>query len=269
MISFPNAKINLGLNIVEKREDGFHNIESCFYPIPWSDILEIVPRKKLSFQSTGIPIPGDPLENLCIKAFKLLANDFNINPVAIHLHKVIPIGAGLGGGSADAAFTLKGLNRLYNLHLEDDILCEYARKIGSDCAFFIKNEPVYATAKGDEFQSIQQLLRGKFLVVIYPDLHVSTGEAYAGIAPKQTAQNSAAILKSVSLDQWKDHLFNDFETTIFRLHPDLMKLKTMMYEIGALYASMSGSGSSIYGIFNGEPQIPSEFTDLPHWKGFL
>ncbi len=269
MICFPNAKINLGLTITEKRNDGFHNLQSCFYPIPWSDILEIIPQKQLSFQSTGLPIPGASEDNLCLKAFHLLAKDFDIDPVSIHLHKIIPIGAGLGGGSSDAAFTLVALNEIFNLLLDNDTLCDYARLLGSDCAFFIDNSPVYATEKGDQFESMNHFLQGNFLIVIYPDIHVSTGEAYNGIKPKKPLQNCAQIIKTTPLEQWKNKLLNDFEAHIFDIYPELPKIKEMLYTSGAQYVSMTGSGSAIYGIFNGEPKISPHLESFKCWKGFL
>lgn len=269
MLCFPNAKINLGLNIVKKRSDGFHNLESCFYPVPWYDVLEIIPQNKLTFRSTGINIPGRPADNLCVKAYELLANDFNITPVGIHLHKIIPIGAGLGGGSSDAAFTLKVLNDLFNLLLNDDILCDYARKLGSDCSFFIKNRPVYATGKGDQFELIPKAVEGLFIVMVYPNLHIATAEAYAGIRPVSTAENCAMTINNTPVYQWKQNLSNDFEQSIFGLYPELANTKETLYQMGAIYASMTGSGSTLYGLFESEPKIPSILDGYLIRKGYL
>ena len=269
MISFPNAKINLGLNIVEKRKDGFHNLESCFYPVPWHDILEIIPRKELSFQHTGLPIPGDPKENLCLKAYQLLARDFQIDPVAIHLHKILPIGAGLGGGSSDAAFTLKTLNALFNLGLDEDNLCHYARQIGSDCAFFIKNKATLAIEKGDRFKGTNINLTGKNLVLVYPNIHVSTADAYAGIKPAIPSKKIAEIIEDQPLQDWKGQLSNDFENTVFSKFPILKHIKTVLYDLGAVYASMSGSGSALFGLFDHLPSLPREFNGYLVWKGQL
>lgn len=260
MIVFPNAKINLGLNIVEKRADGFHNLQSCFYPIPCCDVLEGLPSQNNSFQSTGIPIPGDPSNNLCEKAYQLLAADFNIPKVAIHLHKVVPIGAGMGGGSADGAFMLKLLNQINNLNLENSTLENYARKLGSDCAFFIENQAKYCYGKGDEFEAININLKGKILVLINPNIHISTAEAYAGIKPQIPYNNCREII-ALPIQEWKYNLKNDFEDSLFPKYKILNEIKTKLYELGASYASMTGSGSTLYGIFEQEIDL-SIFKDL-------
>jgi len=258
MILFPNAKINIGLYITEKRPDGFHNLESCFFPIDWQDILEIIPSKtKSTFSSSGIEIPGNPDSNICLKAYELLKYKYEIPEVKIHLHKQIPIGAGLGGGSSDGAYTLKGLNELFNLNLSNEELKNFARQLGSDCAFFIDNKPVFANKKGDEFEDIEYSLKGYYLYLIYPDIHVSTGEAYSNIKlnpspidlKKAIAQNP---------ENWKDRINNDFEKSIFPNHPKLEILKDNFYKMGAIYASMSGSGSTIYGIFKEEPKLDNQ-----------
>src|SRR5688572_14534594 len=178
MIAFPNAKLNIGLNVTERRPDSFHNLESVFYPVQWCDALEILPAKETKFTSSGIEIPGTIESNLCLKAYQLLKTDFELPPVKIHLHKNIPIGAGLGGGSSDAAFTLKLLNQLFELNIAEDKLEDYARKLGSDCAFFIRNKPVFAHEKGDVFEPIKLDLTGYNCVVVYPNLHITTAEAY-------------------------------------------------------------------------------------------
>lgn len=249
MIVFPNAKINIGLNVVEKRIDGFHNIESIFYPVmELFDVLEIIKSEKLQFSSSGIAIPGNEADNLCVKAFGLLKADFNISPVHIHLHKVIPIGAGLGGGSADAAFTLKALNQLFELHLTDEQLIEYARKLGSDCAFFIKNKPIYAFGKGDEFEPIELDLSKLDIKIEYPKIHVGTAEAYAGVHPKKSVTNIKEAIQ-LPVSEWRNALKNDFEESIFPNHPQIKALKEKFYNEGAIYASMTGSGSAVFGIF--------------------
>ncbi|MFN6946152.1 MAG: 4-(cytidine 5'-diphospho)-2-C-methyl-D-erythritol kinase, partial [Cytophagaceae bacterium] len=184
MISFPNAKINLGLYITEKRKDGFHSIETCFYPIPLCDALEILPSKSTLFTSSGIDIPGSAKGNLCLQAYELLKKDFDLPSVHIHLHKNIPIGAGLGGGSSDGAYTIKTLNKLFKLNLREDRMAEYAGKLGSDCPFFIYNNPLIARGKGDEFSSTSIQLSGKYMILVYPDVHISTAEAYAGVKPE-------------------------------------------------------------------------------------
>lgn len=253
MISFPNAKINIGLFITEKRTDGFHNLESCFFPISWTDILEIIPSDTFSFSSSGIEIPNNTSEtNLCVKAYNLLANDFEISPIKIHLHKNIPIGAGLGGGSADASFTLKMLNELFKLKISDQELENYARQLGSDCAFFIQNKPVFAIEKGDIFKILSLSLKNKFIVLINPNIHISTKEAYSGVKPQEAKIDLHTFLIENSIENWKDKVHNDFEDSIFPNHPTIAELKNDLYNKGALYASMTGSGSTIFGIFDNE-----------------
>lgn len=249
MVLFPNAKINIGLNVTEKRNDGFHNIESIFYPIfELYDVLEIVKNEELKFTSTGIEIPGSEKNNLCLKAYHLLKQDFDISPVHIYLLKVIPIGAGLGGGSADAAFTLKGLNELFKLKLTDEQLISYARKLGSDCAFFIKNKPVYAFNKGDEFEEIDLDLSVYEIKIEYPNIHIGTAEAYAGIKPKAPLKNIKTLI-TAPIENWKETIKNDFEDSIFPNHAQIKALKEQFYREGALYASMTGSGSAVFGVF--------------------
>jgi len=249
MIVFPNAKINIGLNVVEKRPDGFHNIESVFYPVmELFDVLEVIVSDELKFTSSGISIPGNNQDNLCLKAYRLIKADFDVAPVHIHLHKVIPIGAGLGGGSADAAFTLKVLNQLFGLQLTEEKLIDYARKLGSDCAFFIKNQPVYAFGKGDEFESITLDLSKFDIKIEYPNIHVGTAEAYAGVKPRKSVTSVKEIIQ-LPISEWKNKLKNDFEDSIFPNHPQIKALKEQFYSEGALYASMTGSGSAVFGVF--------------------
>ncbi|MTI39918.1 4-(cytidine 5'-diphospho)-2-C-methyl-D-erythritol kinase [Fulvivirga lutimaris] len=264
MVVFPNAKINIGLNILSKRDDGYHNIESCFYPIPFCDVLEILPADQLSFTSTGIPIPGDADSNLCLKAYQLLQKDFDIPPVQIHLHKIIPIGAGLGGGSADATFTLKALNQMFNLNLTDEQLEKYASQLGSDCPFFVKNKPVIAKGTGNIFERIDVNLSGMHLQLIYLDIHVSTKKAYAGVVPKDSNQNlNADLSKNISV--WKTAVKNDFEKSVFQQFQQVEEVKALLYKNGALYASMTGSGSAVFGIFDREVASLSNCV----WKGQL
>lgn len=268
MISFPNAKINLGLNIISKRDDGFHNLESLFQPIRWSDILEIIPSPTTGFSSSGIAIPGNTSENLCIKAYDLLKTKYSLPAIQIHLNKIIPIGAGLGGGSADAAFMLKSLNVQFELNLSDKELLSFARKLGSDCAFFIFNKPLIAYEKGDVFEEIDPILKGKYIIVIHPGIHVSTAEAYAGVTPGKPDRSIKEILAS-PIQCWKEHLKNDFEYSIFKKYPEIEFIKTKLYEENALYASMSGSGSAVYGIFDEETEISAHFPNYTIWQGRL
>lgn len=248
MIVFPNAKINIGLNVVEKRPDGLHNIESIFYPVlELFDVLEVIVSDRLEFTSSGISIPGNNQDNLCLKAYHLIKADFDVAPVHIHLHKVIPIGAGLGGGSSDAAFTLKVLNQLFELNLTDEQLINYARKLGSDCAFFIKNQPVYAFGKGDEFEPITLDISKFDIEIEYPNIHVGTAEAYAGVKPKKSEINLKEAIQ-LPISEWKNKLKNDFEDSIFPNHLQIKVLKEKFYSEGALYASMTGSGSAVFGL---------------------
>ncbi|MEJ6735929.1 MAG: 4-(cytidine 5'-diphospho)-2-C-methyl-D-erythritol kinase [Flavobacteriales bacterium] len=249
MLVFPNAKINIGLCVVEKRADGFHNIESIFYPVfDLFDVLEVVESKELSFTSSGIEIPGSSTSNLCVQAFQLVKSDFDIPFVTIHLHKVIPIGAGLGGGSADAAFMLKALNELFKLNLTVDQLINYARELGSDCAFFIENKPVYAFNKGDEFENIELDLTPYQLKIEYPNIHIGTKEAYSGIVPLSSKQCLKDII-SKPIEEWKSFIENDFEKSVFPSHPSIENVKKKMYADGAVFASMTGSGSAVFGLF--------------------
>jgi 4-diphosphocytidyl-2-C-methyl-D-erythritol kinase len=267
MISFPNAKINLGLYVTEKRPDGFHNIESCFYPVGWKDILEIIPAKIFSFTSSGIDIPGDAKSNLCVKAYQFLQHDYQIPPVQIHLHKVIPIGAGLGGGSADGAFTIKMLNTIFKLDLSIAQMENYARKLGSDCAFFIRNKPVFCFGKGDQFEDVEVNLSNYFFALINPQIHVGTTEAYAGISPQFPFQSIKGVLQK-PVHEWRNQLSNDFEKTVCKKYQAITDIKEILYTQGAFYASMSGSGSTVYGIFSDEKNLISLFPkEYMIWQG--
>ncbi len=254
MIIFPNAKINIGLHVVERRPDGYHNLETIFYPIKLKDALEIIAAEEFSFESSGIDIPGRTEDNLCVKGYQLLKKDFDLSPIKIHLHKHIPIGAGLGGGSADAAFFIRLLNQFFSLGLTDELMMDYARKLGADCAFFIKNSPVYAFDKGDEFEPIKLDLSAYTIVLIMPPVHVSTAEAYSGVKPSPVKISLMELIQNPIAD-WKKHIKNDFEETIFKHHPVIRGVKASLYEAGAIYASMSGSGASVFGIFEKMPDL--------------
>ena len=266
MVTFPNAKINIGLSITEKRPDGFHNLESCFYPVGWCDVLEILPAEKLSFKTTGIPILGNPETNLCLKAYHLIKQDFNIPPVMIHLHKIVPIGAGLGGGSADCAFTIKTLNDLFELHLTTEQMENYARKLGSDCAFFIQDIPKYCVGKGDKFSEISLDLSGKFIVLINPNVHISTAEAYSGVKPMKSEVDLREVLQK-PVNQWINVVKNDFENHLLLKYPAISSIKEQLYAHGAAYASMTGSGSTVFGIFEQEIDLKEAFTNYAVWQG--
>ena len=249
-----------------KRPDGYHELETCFFPVPWKDVLEIVPSENQSFQSTGIPIPDDG-ENIVEKAFSLLNKDFDLNPINVHLHKVVPIGAGLGGGSSDAAFALKLFNEFFKLGLSDEKLMEYAIQLGADCAFFIKNKPMLASGIGEKLSEIDLSLNGRSILMIYPNIHISTKEAYSSIIPKSPEIKIGEILKK-PINEWKDLLMNDFEKPLFNSYPILQSIKEKLYEAGASYAAMSGSGSCIFGIFDELPQISFD-KDYLIWSGEL
>jgi 4-diphosphocytidyl-2-C-methyl-D-erythritol kinase len=270
MIQFPNAKINLGLQLVEKRPDGFHNLVSCFYPVQWTDALEILPAAgESTFTLSGLPVPGEPMANLCWKAYQLLQKDFGLPPIQMHLHKVIPMGAGLGGGSSDASFTLKILNSLFDLGLSPEQLESYARPLGSDCAFFVKNKPVLAVEKGDVFEPISVDLSGWHIVLVYPNLAISTAEAYAGVSLR-FPENSLKTLLAQDISTWKDTVVNDFEASLFPKYPLLPEIKQQLYGMGASYASMSGSGSTMYGLLKAPPVQPLPFPkEYSTWQGIL
>lgn len=268
MLTFPNAKINIGLRITDKRTDGFHNLQSCFYPIGWTDALEIIPSETFTFSSSGISIPGEPATNLCVRAYNLLKADFDLPPVQMHLHKTVPIGAGLGGGSADAAFALKLLNERFALSLSDDQLETYARRLGSDCAFFIRNKPVYCVEKGDVFEDMAVNLSGFHILLVYPNLAISTAEAYAGVRPRQPGIPLRQQVEA-PIDTWRNTVHNDFEDSLFPKYPSLAEIKQQLYDAGAVYASMSGSGSTLYGIFNAPVVVPNQLQAYRVWEGSI
>lgn len=268
MLTFPNAKINLGLHITEKRPDGFHNLQSCFYPVGWSDVLEVIPADSFQFSSSGLPIPGDAATNLCVRAYERLKADFDLPPVQLHLHKNVPIGAGLGGGSADAAFTLRLLNDRFKLGLSTASLEDYARPLGSDCAFFIRNRAMYCIEKGDVFEDITLDLSGYYIVLVYPNLAISTAEAYATIRPRHP-ETALYDKLQLPIETWRSTVRNDFEDSLFPRYPLLADIKQQLYDAGAVYASMSGSGSTVYGIFNAPVVSPNQFTDYSVWQGKL
>jgi 4-diphosphocytidyl-2-C-methyl-D-erythritol kinase len=254
MIIFPNAKINIGLNITERRADGYHNLETVFYPIKINDVLEVIEANELSFGSSGLPIPGRVEDNLCIKAWHLLNNDHAIPPVKIHLHKHIPIGAGLGGGSSDAAFFIRLMNKIFSLGMGAGQMQDYARTLGADCAFFIQSQPVFAHEKGDRFKPVDLDLSAYKIVLVMPPAHVSTSGAYRGVKPV-APKISLLELMNGPVAEWKKYVRNDFEESIFKNHAVIRGVKAALYDAGAIYASMSGSGASVFGIFNELPDL--------------
>lgn len=267
MILFPNAKINLGLNVIEKRPDGFHNIETVFYPIQWCDALEIVEGKDKSFDLTitGLSVLGPMEENIIYKAWLGLNSFAKVPPIRVNLHKVLPMGAGLGGGSSDAAFFLKLANQKFNLGLSLEQLTNIARKLGADCAFFIENKPVFAVGKGDEFSSVNVNLKDYRILVVHPGINSNTKEAYHGVIPNKPLRSVKEIVENEPISNWKNCLVNDFEKSIFKKYPEVEKLKNQLYEAGAIYASMSGSGSAVFGIFKDKQTITFPDTYKSMW----
>ena len=261
MITYPNAKINLGLNIVEKRPDGYHNLETIFYPINLQDALEVTQldgEGEYALTLSGTPIEGDPDQNLVVKTYRLLKKDFPDMPaIDIHMYKHIPTGAGLGGGSADAAFMIKLLNEKFKLGLSIEKMEEYAATLGADCAFFIQNKPVFASGIGNIFEPIQLSLKGYYLVLVKPDIFVSTKDAFSLIQPMKPSQSLREIVR-MPVETWRATMKNDFENSVFQKYPEIAAIKDKLYDMGAIYASMSGSGSSVYGIFREQVEFVDE-----------
>jgi 4-diphosphocytidyl-2-C-methyl-D-erythritol kinase len=267
MVVFPPCKINLGLAVLSKRPDGYHNLETCFYTVPWLDVLEVISSDEFSFTSTGTLIPGAPENNLCVKAYRLLEKDFDMGPVKIHLHKIIPSGAGLGGGSSDAAYMLRLLNDKFSLNLSPETLMGYAAQLGSDCAYFIQDNPMIGTGRGEILKEISLSLQNRFLAIVKPHIHVSTADAFGGITPKESSHAIETIVRKYPVEEWKSILKNDFEETVFKKYPLIKSVKDKLYGLGAMYASMSGSGSAVYGIFNSDENIARHFSDATVWAG--
>lgn len=255
MIVYPNAKINLGLSIVNKRPDGFHAIETVMYPIPLFDKITLsknensAGNEKLVFTSSGLAIDGEAKNNLIVKAFNLLDADFNLAPTQIHLEKIIPFGAGLGGGSADCAFTITALNQLYDLKLTNKQMENYAAQLGSDCPFFIKNQPALAKGRGELLSEIPLDLKSQFLALVIPPVGINTKQAYSLVKPKTPKIPVEETIKQ-PVELWKNNLINDFEPSVYKQLPEIEQVKISLYKLGAVYASLSGSGSASFGIFN-------------------
>ncbi len=269
MVLFPNCKINIGLRVTNKRADGYHNIQSIFYPLPLCDVLEFAENKALKFTSSGIQFPEGG-GNSCLQAWEILRKAYQIPPVHMHLHKAIPSGAGLGGGSADGAFAIKGLAAYFGLEIDEEKMQELSLQIGSDCPFFIRNRPAYITGRGEVMQPLEDdPIKGLWCVLIHPNIHVPTGKAYSMLTPAFPDHNVLDIWH-MHYSKWEGFMLNDFEKAVFQLHPQVAHIKALLYEHGAIYASMSGSGSSVYGFFIDEPttenmQRPGQFV----WKGKL
>lgn len=263
MIGFPNAKINIGLNVVEKRLDGFHNLETIFYPVNIFDSLEILDAKELSFHAYGLQIPSSSSDNLCMKAFKLMKEKFGIPNLEIHLLKNIPFGAGLGGGSSDAAWMLKMINEKFELNLLNPDLENFAAELGSDCPFFIENSAQYASGRGEILEPIGLVLQNYSFALIKPNFGISTKEAFSELLPKPSNQDLRELVK-LPLESWRGVIKNDFEESLFPKFPALEKIKNDLYQRGAIYASMSGSGSIMFGIF--KPEFKGSIAEYPDAK---
>lgn len=272
MICFPNAKINLGLNIVSRRSDGYHNLETIFYPVPVKDALEIIVREEQTsdtFIEAGIEVDSPPDSNLVMKALKLMRAHYNFPPIEVHLLKKIPFGAGLGGGSADASSMLKLINKTFALGATDELLASLAVRLGADCPFFIYNRPFFASGIGEIFEPVDFSLKGYQLVLIKPDIHVSTKDAFAQITPCRPKISLKDIVKT-PVREWKNTMVNDFEKSVFEKHPAIKEIKDYLYSKGALYTSMTGSGSSVFGIFDKETDnLGTGYNNCFFWQGIL
>ncbi len=270
MIVFPNCKINLGLQVTQKRQDGFHNLSTVFYPINWCDSLELVATSSnlanFSLSLSGIPINGELKDNLLYKTYHLINSTHPLPAINVHLHKQLPMGAGLGGGSADAVFLMDSIIKLAQLDITQQQRLQWATQLGSDCAFFVKNTPQYAQGRGELLQDCKCNLSNYAILVIYPNIHSSTKDAFNGLIPKSSSIDLKTVIETYPVETWKDYVFNDFETTIFNKYPEIERLKHQLYEQGAIYASLSGSGSAVYGIFDSvkEIELPKDY--LFHWQ---
>ena len=269
MLSFPPCKINLGLHVLAKRADGYHAIETCFYPVPWSDILEVIRADKFAFTASGITVSGKEEDNLCVRAYRLLQQEHGLEPVQIYLHKIIPSGAGLGGGSSDAAHMLLLLNEVFLLNLSIGKLEQYAAQLGSDCAFFIHHAPMLGSGRGEVLHAVEHFtLKGFYIVLVKPPVEVSTAAAYAGVTIRPHTMPLGEVLRQ-PIAAWRDSLINDFEESIFKAHPEIGLLRQKLYDQGACYAAMSGSGSCVYGLFERKPERLDEFSGCTVWSDVL
>lgn len=270
MIVFPNCKINLGLNVVRKRNDGYHDLETVFYPVPLTDKLEAVVGEgadcTCSLSLSGNAIEGNLDDNLIVKAYKLLASDYCLPHIDFDLEKHIPSQAGLGGGSSDATYTLRVLNKLCNLNLDAPTLQRYAARLGADCAFFVTAEPSFATGIGDVLTPMSDQcahLKGLYLLIVKPPVAISTAQAFSFVKPQPPIIICKDIVAQPINDEWRKQLNNDFELSIFNVYPEIRSIKQQLYDIGAMYAQMSGSGSAFFGIFKTRPTLlPQAFKEM-------
>ncbi|HQG77601.1 MAG TPA: 4-(cytidine 5'-diphospho)-2-C-methyl-D-erythritol kinase [Bacteroidales bacterium] len=272
MVIFPKAKINLGLRITARRPDGFHDIETIFYPVGLCDILEMTvnddKKGKDIFSLSGLGLDADQDGNLVIKAVRKLREAYDLPPLKIHLHKIIPPGTGLGGGSSDAAGALRTMNRVFELALSAQELKTIALDLGSDCPFFIDCQPAFATGRGENLRQVDAVLEGLYIVLVNPGIPISTREAYLKCSPSKTGVNLSELIH-YPVAEWKSHIINDFEKTVFEQYPQIGIIKRVLYNNGALYSSMSGSGSAVYGIYADKPEIPEILRDYVIYKGIL
>ena len=276
MICFPCAKINIGLHVTGKRDDGYHNLETLFYPVPLVDILEIIPLSgkrtvRNIFNSTGIRFDENTETNLCLQAWKEMNKTEPLPPVNIHLHKIIPVGAGLGGGSSDAASALIALNDLFNINMNKTVLASLAAGIGSDCPFFIYNKPMFASGRGEVLQDTGIDLSGYKVVIVYPGKGISTAWAFSNI---EIREHNSSLRDTLNNDPatWQGKVFNDFETVVFKSYPEISSLKEKLLDNGALYASLTGSGSAVYGLYDSgtaTDHLRSVFPGMFFWEGKL
>ena len=264
MILYSNCKINIGLNIIKKRSDGFHDIESIMYPLKsLSDVVEVVENggSEINYSESGVIVDCPVESNLCVKAARLMQVECQIGGVDIHLHKTIPFGAGLGGGSANATAVITAINNIFDLNLSVGKMKELASKLGSDTAFFVENTPQFAEGRGEVLSSVNLDLSGKYIVLVKPNVAVSTADAYAGVTPSVPMFSLKEVVAG-DVSTWRDKVVNDFECSVFAKHPILAKIKSDFYAKGAVYASMSGSGSSVYGIFDTKPELNYNDDDI-------
>ena len=267
MIFFPNAKINIGLYITEKRKDGYHNLETVFYPVSLSDILEIQQRNdnQRILNNTGIQIPVPFEQNLCFRAYKMIQQQYSIPEVNFHLHKITPYGSGLGGGSSDASYTLKALNQLFRLNIKDDELKTMAAHLGSDCPFFIDNRPSFAWEKGNITEPIHLSIKGFYLILVMPNIQIDTPKAYQEIKPFKRKKSLRKIVLNEPIENWNEKITNDFESNILNKYPLMKQIKQILIEKGAAFTSLSGSGSAIYGLFKEKPALGKELEQHFTW----
>lgn len=269
MLVFSNCKINLGLNVINKRLDGFHNLKTVFYPINWLDALEVIEddrtKNGFSFSQSGITIDVPIENNLIYKAWQLINNKTKLPPIKVNLVKRIPMGAGLGGGSSNAAYFITLINSKFDLGFSSDEMIQLSAQIGSDCAFFINNKPVFAEGKGDVLSSININLNQYYILLVFPNIYCKTKDAFNNLVYKTPTIELKTIIEKMPIGEWKNYLVNDFEQSIFLKHPKIKELKELFYSEGAVYSSMSGSGSCVFGIFDQDPNLKS----FEHYQSFL